>query len=62
MRKVIIFFSSSNIIITVTTCDRMGWVGHIECTGCTRNVHNILVVKPEGKILLGKVGIYGKLN
>jgi hypothetical protein len=31
----------------------MRWVGHVECTGQI-NAYSILVVKPEGKRLLGR--------
>jgi hypothetical protein len=33
---------------------RVRWVGHVECTEAVRNMHKILVRKPEGKRPLGK--------
>jgi hypothetical protein len=33
---------------------RMGWAGHVECTGEKRNSYTVLVGKPEGKRPLGR--------
>jgi hypothetical protein len=33
---------------------RMGWAGHVARMGEKRNVHRLLVGKPEGKRLLGR--------
>jgi hypothetical protein len=33
----------------------MKWVGHVACIGEERNVYRVLVGKPEGKRLLGRL-------
>jgi hypothetical protein len=32
----------------------MGWMEHVACLGEKRNVHRLLVVKPEGNRPLGR--------
>jgi hypothetical protein len=45
---------SSPSIIRIMTSRRMGWAGHVAQTGEKRNVHRLLVGKPEGKRPLGR--------
>jgi hypothetical protein len=46
-------YSSPNIIRMIAS-RRLRWAGHVARMGETRNAYRILVVKPEGKIQLGK--------
>jgi hypothetical protein len=46
-------FSSPNIVRVVKS-RRMGWAGHVARVGEDREVHRVLVGKPEGKRLLGR--------
>jgi hypothetical protein len=48
-----ILYSSPNIIRQIKS-RRMRWVGHVACMGEERNVHNVLMGKPEGKRPLGR--------
>jgi len=50
------FYSSPNII-RVRKSARMRWAGHVACVGEMRNAY-ILVGNPEGKRLLGRIGIH----
>jgi hypothetical protein len=38
---------------------RMRWAGHVARIGTITNAYNILVGTPEGKGLLGRVGVNG---
>jgi hypothetical protein len=33
---------------------RMRWAGHVERTGEERDIHRVLVRKPEGKVSIGE--------
>jgi hypothetical protein len=46
-------YSAPNII-RIMKSRRMIWAGHVVCIGRVRNVYDILVGKPEGKIPLGR--------
>jgi len=35
----------------------MRWVGRVACIGIMRNTRQVLFVKPEEKILLGRLGV-----
>jgi hypothetical protein len=45
---------SSPSIIRIIKSRRMRWVGHVARMGEKRNAYRILVVKPEGKVPLGR--------
>jgi hypothetical protein len=45
---------SSQSIIRIIKVRRMRWAGHVARMGEKRNVHKLLVGKPEGKRLLGR--------
>jgi hypothetical protein len=45
---------SSPSIIRIIKSRRMRWAGHVVRMGEKRNVHRLLVGKPEGKIPLGR--------
>jgi hypothetical protein len=45
---------SSKIIIRIIKSRRMRWAGHVARMGEKRNVHRLLVSKPEGKRPLGR--------
>jgi hypothetical protein len=51
--KIYGFYSSPNIIRVIKS-RRMRWAGHVACMGEMRNVHRILVGKPEGRRPLGR--------
>jgi len=40
----------------------MEWVGQVACMGEMRNAYKILVGKPEGKRLLGRPSIDGRIS
>jgi hypothetical protein len=48
-------------IIRVIKSRRMGWAGHVSCTGQTRNMYIILIRKPEGRDHLEDLGVDGKI-
>jgi hypothetical protein len=43
-------------VVRVVKSSRMRWAGHVARMGEDRGVHRVLVVKPEGKRLLGRQG------
>ena len=43
-------------IVRVVKSRRMSWAGHVACIGKGRDVHRVLVGKPEGKRPLGISG------
>ena len=46
-------YSSPNIVQVIKS--RMRWAGHVEYIGEQRGVYRVLVGKPEGKRLLGRL-------
>jgi hypothetical protein len=44
----------SPIIFRAIKSRKMRWTGHVDCKGERKGVHGVLVVKPEGKIRLGR--------
>jgi len=42
-------------IVWVVKSRRMRWAGHVVCMGEGRGLHRVLVGKPEGKRLLGRL-------
>jgi hypothetical protein len=47
-------YTSPNIIRVIKS-RRMRWAGHVACIGEMRNAYKILVGRPEGKRLLGRL-------
>jgi hypothetical protein len=43
-------------IIRMIKSRRLKWAGHVTCVRKKRNVHRVLVGKPEGKRPLGRTG------
>jgi hypothetical protein len=56
-----ILYSSPNIIRQIKST-RMRWAGHVACMGRERNVYRVLIGKPEGKRLLGKRRLDGRIR
>jgi hypothetical protein len=56
-----ILYSSPDIIRQIKS-RRMRWTGHVACMGEGRNVYRILMGKPEGKRLLERKGIDGRMG
>jgi hypothetical protein len=48
-------YSSPNIVWVIKS-RRMRWVGHVAHMGERSGIYGVLVVKPEGKIALGRPG------
>jgi hypothetical protein len=49
-------------IITVVSSGRVRWVGHVSCIGEMRNMHTVLIRKPEGKRQICKyLGTYRRV-
>jgi hypothetical protein len=46
-------YSSPDIIGQIKS-RRTRWAGHVACMGEGRNMYRVLVVKPEGKRLIGR--------
>ena len=51
-------YSSPNIVGVIKS-RRMRWVAHVARMGEERGVYRVLVVKPEGKRPLGRLGVDG---
>ena len=49
-----VLYSSSNIIRNLKS-RQLRWAGHVACMGQSRNTYRILVGKPEGKRLVGRL-------
>jgi hypothetical protein len=49
-----ILYSSPNIIRQIKS-RRLRWTGHVACMGEEMNVYKVLIGKPEGKRLLGRL-------
>jgi len=45
---------SLSTIVRVIKWRRLGWAGHVACTGETTGLYRVLVGKPEGQKLLGR--------
>jgi len=51
-------YSSPNIVRVIKS-RRMGWAGHVARMGEEKGVYRVLVGKPEGRRLLGRLRVGG---
>jgi hypothetical protein len=53
---------SSPSIVKVIKARRMRWAGHVALLEEVRNTYSLLVVKPEGRRQLGRLGVDGRIT